>query len=84
MATLLEKALARPVPNRADRKWSRTSLDEEESLVLAMAWLRGEITFTQASAATGIKGSPLYGLLAVTLRRAYLDYRINVDMNQRR
>src|SRR5947199_4577405 len=64
--TLIEKAKAsRSVPGfRRSYRYGRQVED------LAIAWFRGQISFGQAASATGVKGSSLYGLLAVSLRNA--------------
>jgi hypothetical protein len=49
---------------------------------LALAWFRGEITFGQASAATGLRGTSLYGLLAVSLREAAVAGRITMRVGE--
>lgn len=66
MATLLEKAKS------YDKRNPRTAIKAEE-IELALAWLKGEITMSQASAATGLKkpsGTILYRL-SLCLREAY-------------
>jgi hypothetical protein len=77
--TLLQKAKAHKVPYHS----ARTPKPGRQREELAVAWLRGEITFSQASAATGVKGSSLYGLLAVALRHAVVSGRLKTQTFRR-
>ena len=74
--TLLEKARQHKAAHSARRGATGKATQEEEDL--ALAWLRGEITFTQASAALGVRGSSLLGVLAVALRRAHQKGRLQI------
>ena len=72
--TLLEKAKAHPANNRFNNSPEESQQVEE----LSVAWVKGEISTTQASVAIGAKGSWLYGLIAVALRRAMKAGRIKI------
>ena len=74
--TLLEKAKAFP-----SRHGERSRIPSTEIEDVAVAWLRGEISFGQANAVTGAKGSSLYGLLAVALKRAVRRGRIKIKVS---
>ena len=62
MNALIEKARERTMAYR--------KAEGPEIVGLALAWLRGEVTYMQACAAIGTKGSP-YCALARGLREAY-------------
>jgi hypothetical protein len=51
---------------------------EDELIELSIAWMRGEINHGQASRATKRSGSAIYGLLAVSLKRAYAKGLITI------
>jgi len=72
--TLLSKAKA----HRANFTKGRVANSDSQLQDLAIAWLRGEVSFGQSAAATGVTGSSLYGLLAVALRHAAEDGRIKI------
>jgi hypothetical protein len=72
--TLLEKAKSHRIQIHPVRH-TKAGAEIEE---LAIAWVRGEVTFTQACLATGKRGASLYSLLAVALRRAVLSGRLKL------
>ena len=74
--TLLDQAKASP-----SRLSKRSRIPSTEVEDLAIAWVRGEISFGQARAAIGTTGSSLYGLLAVALKRGALRGRIKIRVN---
>jgi hypothetical protein len=69
--TLLERAKSAPI----DRP-IKTSLDEEQLEALVISWVQREVTTTQVSRAVRRKGSAVYGLIAVALRRAFAAGRL--------
>lgn len=74
MKTLLAKAKATKIRGR--REGAR--FDEKQVEELALAYLKGEIGYSQAAGAVGFKGSSLYTLIAPALRRLYGEGRIRV------
>ena len=73
--TLLDTAKNTPT---AVRK-SRGDYDEAQLQELALAWLAGTVTYTQACNALygkPSKGQTFYGIVANALRRAHVDGRI--------
>jgi hypothetical protein len=74
--TLLEKAKDHRSTKGLRRLIVGRATQEEEEL--ALAWLGGEITFTQACAALGVQGSSMLGVMAVALRRAHQKGRLKV------
>ena len=76
-STLLEKAKKHSVGHRSLRTQPKMTAELEE---LAIAWARGEVTFAQASQATGKKGTSLYALLAVAIRRAAMAGRLKLKV----
>lgn len=66
---LLDKA-KKPIirKQRVDCKFSQKELRD-----LTLAWLKGEIEVSHVGRALGQSGSSAYGILAVTLRRLYIN-----------
>jgi hypothetical protein len=77
--TFLEKAKASPSVSGFRRSY-RYGVQIDE---LSVAWFRGQISFGQAAAATGVRGSSLYGLLAVALRNAVFEKRAAVSLRKK-
>lgn len=70
--TLLKRAKAIKTPHRAiksyrtDAKFSQYEIEQ-----LALAFLKTEISYTQASEVTGFKGNTLYTVFLSALRRLW-------------
>jgi hypothetical protein len=71
--TLLEQAKA-IAPERPHK--SKLDIDQLEALTIS--WVQREVTTTQVSKAMCRKGSAVYGLLAIALRRAVDAGRIKI------
>lgn len=66
--TLLEKAKAvRIVKSRGNSR----DIPLDDRVELGMAWMKGEVTATQVSSATGKNDTSFYSLVAIGLREAY-------------
>jgi hypothetical protein len=59
--------------NRIDAKYSRKEVEE-----LTLAWLVGDVAWTQVEKVTGFTGSTLYGMFATTLKRLYAAGRVKI------
>lgn len=66
MTTLVESAKKVSV-----RRKRRARYDDKQLRELALAWVTGQISFTQARTAMGLKGSDIYSYLALGLQSAY-------------
>jgi hypothetical protein len=63
-------------PNNSTKSTKKHNPEEVEEL--AIAWLRGEVTYTQACKALKTTGSSAYGMLGVAIRRAIIRKKIKV------
>jgi hypothetical protein len=72
---MLDRGLAASLKHIAKRQ---AVGPEDELDELSIAWMRGEVTHGQASRATERSPSALYGLLAVSLKRAYAKGLITI------
>jgi hypothetical protein len=69
-------AKAKQKPGRVYKKSARFSEDQVNQL--ALAYLSGEITFSQVVFATGHSGTSVYALLAPALRRLYAAGKLRI------
>jgi len=70
--TLLDQAKTHPSVPGFRRSYRYGGQIED----VAVARFRGHISFGQAAAVTGVKGSSVYGLLAVSLRNVVFEKRV--------
>jgi len=72
--TLLQQILAATSLQKTRSRW-----ESEEYSEIALAWLKGEVKYSQITKVAGIKGSNVYNFVASGLKGAYLRGKLKIQ-----